>query len=95
MVISGENFCTSAWNGFLLNVKHLLAFYFANLIAKIFIFIGKLAIIALNCLSLYLIMSRITMDTEEVSSLLGPMAVVAIFTYLTASVFLGYFDTSV
>ena len=35
------------------------------------------------------------MDTEEVSSLLGPMAVVAIFTYLTASVFLGQFDTSV
>jgi len=40
-------------------------------------------------------MKNITADTEEVSSVLGPLAVVAIFTYLTASVMLGMFDTVV
>ena len=29
MAISGENYCTSAWNGFLNNLKHAAKFYFA------------------------------------------------------------------
>ena len=35
------------------------------------------------------------LDTEEVSSLWGPVAIVAVSSYLTASIFLGLFDTSV
>jgi len=95
MAISGESFCTSAWNGFLLNVKHSLKFSFANLIAKIFILLGKLAITVGNCFSLYFIMKNITFDTAEVSSLIGPMTAVGIVTYFTASIFLGLFDTTV
>ena len=40
-------------------------------------------------------MRSITGDTKEVSSLLGPILVVALWTYFTASVFLGLFDTAV
>jgi len=29
MAVSGDSFCTSAWNGFLLNLKHLAKFIFA------------------------------------------------------------------
>lgn len=29
MSVSGDSFCTSAWNGFLVNLKHLVKFYFA------------------------------------------------------------------
>lgn len=94
MAVSGESFLTSAWNGFLLNVKHTLKFAFAGLIAKVFIFIGKVGITAGNIFSLLFIMSNITMDTEEVSSRLGPCLVVGFWTYFTASVFLGLFDTA-
>ena len=95
MAVSGDGFCMSAWNGFLLNIKHLLKFSFANTIAKVFMFLGKLAIVVGNCFSLYFIMKNITHDTEEVSSLLGPMLVVAVVSYISASIFLGLFDTAV
>lgn len=49
MVNTGDNFCTSAYNGFLLNVKNALMFAFANWVAKMFIFIGKVTIVVLNC----------------------------------------------
>lgn len=29
MAVSGDSFCTSAWNGFILNLKHMAKFYFA------------------------------------------------------------------
>lgn len=95
MAVSGEPFLTSAWNGFLLNVKHMLKFSFANLIAKVFTFLGKLAITVGNCFSLYFIMKNITKDTDEVTSLIGPMTVVAVVTYISATIFLGLFDTAV
>jgi len=95
MAVSGESFCSSAWNGFLLNVKHTLKFSFANMLAKVFIFLGKAAVTVGNIFSCYFIMKNITKDTEEVSSLAGPLLVVGIVTYMTASIFLGLFDTAV
>ena len=95
MAVSGESFLWSAWNGFLLNIKHLLKFGFANLIARVFMFIGKAGITAGNIFSLLFIMSTITKDTEEISSSMGPCLVVGFWTYFTASVFLGLFDDAV
>jgi hypothetical protein len=95
MAVAGESFFESAWNGFLLHCKHLLRFSFANLIAKVFMFIGKLGITVGNVFTLLFIMGSITGDTKEVSSTFGPCLVVALWTYFTASVFLGLFDTAV
>lgn len=95
MAVSGEGFCKSAWDGFLLNVKHLLKFSFANLIAKVFILLGKVGITVANCFSLMFIMKSITKDDEEVSSFAAPVLVVGLVTFFTASVFLGLFDTAV
>jgi len=95
MAISGENFCMSAWNGFLLNIKHIMKFSFANLIASVFIFLGKVGITVGNVFSLIFIMKTITGDDKEISSLLGPCIVVGCFTYFTSTVFLGLFDTAV
>lgn len=91
MAISGESFCSSAWNCFLLNIKHLAKFAFANYLAKIFIVIGKLAIIALNCYTLNILI-KADPETDESTSVIGPMIVVAISTYLTCSIFLNFFD---
>ena len=95
MAVSGESFCTSAWNGFLLHVKHLLKFKFANLIATIFIFIGKLGLTAGNVYTYIFIMKTVSHDHKEISSLLGPCLVVGGFTYMTASVLLGIIETAV
>lgn len=94
MAVSGDNFCMSAWNGFLLNIKHILKFSFANLIAKVFILLGKVAITAGNMVSLYYIMLW-RGDDGEVSSFLGPMVLIGAVTFMTASIFLGLFDTAV
>ncbi len=95
IAVSGGSFCIGAWEGFLLSIKHLLKFAFAKFLAVVFIFLGKVALTVGNCISLVMIMKYITLDTEEVSSLWGPVAIVAVSSYLTASIFLGLFDTSV
>ena len=61
--VTGDHFCRSAWEGFLLNLKHGLEFAFANLIAKVFIFIGKVGIVCGNCFTLVFIMNNITKDS--------------------------------
>lgn len=83
MAVSGENFCNSSWNAFLLNVKHMTKFSFANLLAKIFILLGKVAITALNMFSLYQLMA-FRKDLGEDSSILAPMLLVGLITYMTA-----------
>jgi hypothetical protein len=52
MAVTGNSFLSSAWNGFLLNLKHGLKFTFANMIAKVFIFVGKIGIVVGNCFTL-------------------------------------------
>jgi len=95
MAVSGDNFCRSAWNGFLLNFKHALKFTFANFLAKCFVFLGKISLVIFNCFSLYLIMKNITKDLEEINSLAAPVVVVGVFTFITASIFLSLFDETV
>jgi len=95
MAVSGDSFCKSAWNGFLLNMKHCLEFGFANFLASAFIFLGKVGLVVLNCFSCYMIMKHITKDIEEISSPAGPLAVVGVVTYISASIFLGIFDETV
>lgn len=92
IAVSGESFCTSAWHGFLLNMKHALEFTWANFLARVFIFMGKIGLVFLNCYSLWYIMEYIFEDTVQVRSIFGPMAIVAAFTYMCASIFLGVFD---
>lgn len=95
MAVTGDSFLMSAWNGFLLNLKHGLKFTFANMIAKVFIFIGKVGIVVGNCFSLWIIMSKVTGDDKEVSSPYGPIILVGFVTYLAASLFLSLFEEAV
>lgn len=93
MAVSGDSFCTSAWNGFLLNIKHILKFSFANFIAKVFILLGKIGITAGNCVSFYFMLKLVT--KEQVGSIIGPVVVVGAISFITASLFLALFDTAV
>lgn len=95
MAVTGENFLVSAWKGFLLNLKHGLKFAFANMIAKVFIFVAKVGIVTGNCFTLWFIMNTITKDVDEISSPWGPIILVGFVTYLAASLFLSLFDEAV
>ena len=95
MAVSGESFCASAWAGFLLQLKHTMQFAWANFLANMFIFLGKVGVTALNCYSCFCIMKFITKDLDEIDSIAGPLAIVGMFTYITASIFLGMFDETV
>lgn len=95
MAVSGDGFCSAAWNGFLLNLKHILQYAWANFLAKMFVLVGKLGLCVLNCFSLWMIMKHLTNDADEISSPAGPILIVALFTYVAASVFLGLFDEAV
>lgn len=95
MAVSGEGFCLAAWHGFLLNIKHGAKFAFANLLANMFIFVGKIAIVLVNCGTLYLFMKHVTHDLDEINSLAHPIICVAFVTYMAANIFLGLFDEAV
>lgn len=95
MAVTGDHFCQSAINGFCLNLKHTMQFAWAIFLAKVFIFLGKCAVVSLNVYSCFCIMKFVTKDLEEVSSIMGPLFVVGVFTYITVSIFLGMFDEAV
>ena len=94
MAVSGESFCTSAWNGFLLNLKFGLEFAWANFIAQAFILLGKLGLTFLNAFICYQFM-KMNGDLEEVSSIGGPLFIVLLVTFAAANIFLSLFDEAV
>lgn len=94
MAVSGDSFCSSAWSGFLLNLKHLAKFTFANTIAKVFINLGKVAIVLANMGVSYFIMTQ-TGSIDQVSSPWGPLLCVGLVSFVTASIFLGLLDQTV
>jgi hypothetical protein len=95
MAVSGNSFLSSAWEGFLLSMKHAVKFNFAKGLAGAFIFLGKVAIVALNAFTLNLIMKYITHDLEEVDSIFAPQLVVGIITFAVATMFLNLLGESV
>jgi len=92
MAVSGDSFCTSAWNGFMLNLRHGAKFYFGVFFANMFIQMGKIMITCLNCATFYLIMKYGTKSLDNVTSIWGPIVIIAISTFITAQIFLGLFD---
>ena len=79
----------------MLQIKHLGKFSLALFLTNMFILLGKIAIASMNMYSLYLIMKFITKDLEEIGSLIGPMAMVGLFSYVAASIFMGIFELAV
>lgn len=98
MAVSGDGFCKSAWNGFMLNMKHAMSFAWAKILAELFIFTGKISLVICNCGFLYLVMKFCTNDLTgpgAVTSIWGPIVLVGFITFIAASVFLGLFSNAV
>lgn len=95
IAISGDSYCTSAWHGMLLHLKHCVKFYFASNLASGLVFIGMLAIVGANMGTCYLLMAYGFDEAKDVYSIWGPIGVVGGATLITAIVFLGPFDDAV
>lgn len=103
--VTGDSFCASAWSAFMLQLRHMLKFSFAQLIAKIFILLGKVGITAGNMVSCYYIMKLVFKDMEgdleatpidpPITQAYASVALVGVFSYMVASIFLGLLDTAV
>lgn len=94
MAVSGDSFCSSAWNGFLLNMTYGMEFLWANNLASLFIFLSKMFIVNINCGCLLLFMQA-RGDLDEVKSKGGPLFICALASYFTANLFLGMMDETV
>lgn len=95
MAISGDPYCKSAWNGFMMNLKHLVKFYFADMLAGMFVFMGILCIIALNGGSCYLIMKYGFKNSNAVSSIWVPLIIIMVASFIIAELFIGFFSIAV
>jgi len=97
--VTGDNFCESAWDMLLLQIKYIKIFSFANFFAKIFIFMGKVSITGTNLYTCYLLLKTFgnldPKSPEKVSSILPILVIVGSVTYLAASVFLSILETAV
>ena len=95
MAVSGKNFFSSAWSGFLLNLKHGIVFIWAIFLAKLFITLGKVGITVVNVYTCYLFMQMRGDLAEPGMNPKVPLIFVAFFTYFVQNIFLGMFDQGV
>jgi len=98
MSITGDPFCKSALNGLMLQLNHGASFAFANLLATLFILLGKVGLTIANCVIVYFYLTGTAPKVEgdaRPPSPWGPLVLVAFTTFILVSVFLGMFDESV
>jgi len=95
VAISGDSYCKSAWNGFLLNLKHCIKFYLAKSFASGFVFLGILAVVAANMGTCWLLMKEAFPEAQQVTNIWGPISTIGVATFVTAILFLGTFDEAV
>lgn len=96
MSISGQSFCTSAWNGFLLNLKHLAKFYLAIQLSSVLIFMGQMLIVSINAGLFYVILKIGFKDVASgIEYIALPVTFVVFLSFVITSIFLGFFDEAV
>lgn len=92
MAITGDAYCKSAWDGYLLTLKHTMEFLFANSLANILMLLGKLLIVCLNCLTCWWILTLQQGSNGSEPGLAGPLVLVGLVTFVAATIFLSTFD---
>ena len=92
MAITGDNFCTSAWNGFLLNLKHAGEFGSVKFLAGAVIFLGKASITILNIFTCYTLVRAMG---DESSNTDAPCLVVGLLTWFSCEIWLTIFDQAI
>lgn len=92
--VTGDGFCSSAYDSMLLKLKHLGEFAWTQFFGSMFIFIGKVACITLNVILYCYLLHPMMVDPKQVTSKIVPAIVVGLATYIMVSIFLGMFSMS-
>jgi hypothetical protein len=94
VVLTGENFCTAAVNGFLLILKHTATFAFTRGIGGIFNLLGKLMISVINAGIAYGLIYYFKQLHIKINSPIGPLLIVFLMTYAIAFLFMSLYTTT-
>jgi hypothetical protein len=92
VAVVGDNYCISAKNGFLVHIKHNAKYLIATSLASMFAWMGKIMVACLNCFTFWVIVKYGTANLDALSSIWGPISIIAITTLITTQLFLGLFD---
>lgn len=92
VALNGNNFCTSAINGFLLNLKNRGSFIMTEGLGGVFMYLGKFFIAIGNCLAAELILLYYPDMKDKINSPIGPLALIFTASYIIASVFMSIFS---
>ena len=87
--LSGESYCSSAINAFLLILKNSAKFGFVEGIASCFMFIAKFFISIMTTLVSFFLLKAMV----EVSDPYAPLLVIFLLSYMIATIFIEIFDT--
>lgn len=92
MAISGNSFCSSGYNGILLQIKQSGKFIYGNYIADGFVLIGKVGLTVLNMFISWIFMKKVTGVNTHLTNPYGPLFIIGLTSYAIVYVFLGLFD---
>jgi len=87
--LTGESFCSSAINSFILILKNSVKFGFVDGIATCFMFIAKFFIATATVMISFFIMNAMV----KVDSVYSPLFAIFLFSYIIATIFIEIFDT--
>jgi len=90
MALSGEDFCSSAVNSFILILKNKAKFAFVGGMADIFMFLAKFFIASMSTVFTWLFLAIVS----DVESPYLPLFVVFMIAYMIASIFIAVFEVS-
>lgn len=92
IALTGENFCPSAMNAFVLALKHTGSFLITNGIGGLLSLLGKAAITIGN-IFLAFFMLRFFPEFKALSSPIGPLVTVGLMSFMLASIFMEVYGT--
>lgn len=93
MAVSGDGFCLSCKSGGLLFIKHCNSFLLTKALSGFFVFLGKMMVVILNGLSVYIYLRFMTGDLETITALSGgPWIAMFVVTFIFVSLFLDIFN---
>jgi len=93
MALSGDGFCESALNSFLLMLKNAAKFSFVSSVSSTFMFLAKLSITFLTtyCCYGFMQIDNTTMEEFQVTSPTVPLIFIFLFSYTVSAIFMSIF----
>ena len=94
MAVTGDAFCTSAYNGLLLNLKYCAKFVFALKLASMFVALGILAVTCANTGLTWIFFTHVFEEADD-ANVVAALFAFGVISFATAAIFLGLFDEAV